>query len=138
MGQRYKLRIAFSLKMNGEQSMFSRAMDGCTTIHHPKQFYKEQIVNIFEARNDKDEDDFEKIKQLQEQRYKEFNLYAWIFFFGFVSIHFLIKGNGKETYTLEGKMTSDKAAEERMAFKGPQTTPTPKRRWTAATTIFFG
>ena len=44
------------------------------------QFYKEQIVNIAEARNDKDEDDFEKIKQLQEQRYKEFDLYAWIFF----------------------------------------------------------
>ena len=44
------------------------------------QFYKEQIVNIFEARNDKDEDDFEKLKQLQEQRYKEFDLYAWIFF----------------------------------------------------------
>ena len=52
------------------------------------------------------------------------------FFFGFVSIHFLIKGCDKETYTLEGKMTSDKATEERMAFKGPQTTPTPERRWT--------
>ena len=108
--------------------MFSRAMDGCTAIHHPKQFYKEQIVNIAEARNDKDEDDFEKIKQLQEQRYKEFDLYAWIFFFSFVSIHFLIKWSGKETYTLKGKMTSDKAAKERMAFKGPQTTPTPERR----------
>ena len=68
MGQRHKLRIAFSLKMNGEQSVFSRAKDGCTAIHHPEQFYKEQIVNITEVRNDKDEDDFEKIKQLQEQK----------------------------------------------------------------------
>ena len=56
--------------MNGEQSVFSRAKDGCTAIHHPEQFYKEQIVNITEARNDKDENDFEKIKQPQEQRYK--------------------------------------------------------------------
>ena len=28
-----------------------------------EQFYEEQIVNITEARNDKDKDDFEKIKQ---------------------------------------------------------------------------